>query len=47
VHNLNSLIPAKSGYQISDAFAINDNGQIVALASDATTSFAAVLLTPG
>jgi len=46
VQDLNSLIPAKSGYQISYATAINDNGQIVADASDATTSEAGVLLNP-
>lgn len=46
VQDLNSLIPARSGYQISYATAINDNGQIVAYASDATTSEAAVLLNP-
>ncbi len=46
VQDLNSLIPARSGYQITYATAINDNGQIVAYASDATTSFAAVLLNP-
>ena len=41
VQNLNNLIPAKSGYTISLAFAINDNGQIAA-----TTGGAGVLLTP-
>ena len=46
VQDLNSLIPAKSGYQITYATAINDNGQIVADASDAATSQAAVLLNP-
>ncbi len=46
VQNLNNLIPANSGYQITNATGINDNGQIVALASDATTSQAAVLLNP-
>jgi len=34
VLNLNTLIPAGSGYQIQDATAINDNGQIVANATD-------------
>ena len=34
VQNLNSLIPAGSGYQIGAATAINDNGQIVAITSD-------------
>jgi len=42
VQNLNDLIPAGSGYQIQDATAINDNGQIVAN----TTSNHALLLTP-
>jgi probable HAF family extracellular repeat protein len=46
VQDLNNLIPANSGYTITDAAAINDNGQIIAQASDATTSEAAVLLTP-
>jgi hypothetical protein len=46
VQDLNSLIPANSGYQITDPTAINDNGQLVASASDATTSYAAVLLKP-
>jgi len=30
LQNLNNLIPANSGYQITDAVAINDNGQILA-----------------
>ncbi len=42
VQNLNNLIPAKSGYTITDASAINDNGQIAA-----TAGGVAVLLTPG
>jgi len=46
IQDLNSLIPARSGDQITDATAINDNGQIVAKGSDATTSQAALLLTP-
>jgi probable HAF family extracellular repeat protein len=46
VHDLNSLIPAGSGDQISYATAINDNGQIVANGSDAATGQAALLLTP-
>jgi hypothetical protein len=41
VQNLNNLIPAKSGYTITGASAINDNGQIAA-----TAGGAAVLLTP-
>ena len=43
VQNLNTLIPAGSGYQIQNATAINDNGQIVA----STTNNHALLLTPG
>jgi hypothetical protein len=46
VQDLNSLIPGGSGYQITYATAINDNGQIVTGASDATTSQAAVRLNP-
>jgi probable HAF family extracellular repeat protein len=42
VQNLNTLIPAGSGYQIQNATAINDNGQIVAN----TTNNHALLLTP-
>jgi probable HAF family extracellular repeat protein len=41
VQNLNNLI-ASSGYQLNDAFAINDNGQIAAY----TTAGQGVLLTP-
>jgi len=41
LQNLNNLIPANSGYQISNAVAINDNGQI--LAQDGGE---ALLLTP-
>lgn len=44
VQDLNTLVPA--GDQISDATVINDNGQIVANGSDASTSQAALLLTP-
>jgi probable HAF family extracellular repeat protein len=47
LQNLNNLIPAGSGYQIQDATAINDNGQIVANAYDtATYQSHALLLTP-
>jgi hypothetical protein len=42
VQDLNTLIPAGSGYQIQDATAINGNGQIVANATDNH----ALLLTP-
>jgi probable HAF family extracellular repeat protein len=42
VQNLNDLIPAGSGYQIQNATAINDNGQIVAN----TTNNHTLLLTP-
>jgi len=41
LQNLNNLIPAGSGYQISSAVAINDNGQIVATSGGHT-----LLLTP-
>ena len=41
VQNLNNLIPANSGYTITDAVAINDNGQIAAQANGS-----AVLLNP-
>ena len=41
LRNLNNLIPANSGYQITSAVAINDKGQI--LAQDGGT---ALLLTP-
>jgi len=41
VQDLNSLIPNNAGYQITYATGINDTGQIVAQASDATTSQAA------
>ena len=43
VQDLNTLIPAGSGYQIQYATAINNTGQIVAN----TTSSHALLLTPG
>ena len=43
---LNSLIPANSGYTLTDAIAINDNGQILCDASTPTSSKHAVLLTP-
>jgi probable HAF family extracellular repeat protein len=47
VQNLNTLIPAGSGYQIESATGINDNGQIVANATDtATGQTHALLLTP-
>lgn len=47
LHNLNNLIPAGSGYQIQSATGINDNGQIVANATDtATGQTHALLLTP-
>ncbi len=48
LQNLNTLIPAGSPYQIQDATAVNDNGQIVANAYDtATYQTHALLLTPG
>jgi probable HAF family extracellular repeat protein len=47
VQNLNTLIPAGSGYQIQSATGINDNGHIVANATDtATGQTHALLLTP-
>ena len=47
LQNLNNLIPAGSGYQIQNATGINDNGQIVANATDtATNQGHALLLTP-
>lgn len=46
VQDLNSLIPAGSGYQITYATGINDNGQIIAQASGPASSDAAVLLNP-
>jgi probable HAF family extracellular repeat protein len=45
--NLNNLIPAGSGFQIQSATGINDNGQIIANATDtATGQTHALLLTP-
>lgn len=47
VQNLNTLIPAGSGFQIESATGINDNGQIIANATDtATGQTHALLLTP-
>ena len=46
LQNLNNLIPAGSGYQIQNATAINDNGQIVAQAYTSTYQTHALLLTP-
>ena len=47
VQNLNTLIPAGSGYQIESATGINDNGQIVANATYAPTGQThTLLLTP-
>jgi probable HAF family extracellular repeat protein len=47
LQNLNNLIPAGSGYQIQNATGINDNGQIVANATDtATGQTHALLLNP-
>ena len=47
VQNLNTLIPAGSGFQIQSATGINDNGQIIANADDtATGQTHALLLTP-
>jgi len=47
LQNLNNLIPAGSGYTIQSATGINDNGQIVADATDtATGQTQALLLNP-
>jgi len=47
LQNLNTLIPQGSGYQIQSATGINDNGQIVANATDtATGQTHALLLNP-
>jgi probable HAF family extracellular repeat protein len=47
LQNLNNLIPAGSGYQIQNATGINDNGQIIANATDtATGQTHALLLNP-
>jgi hypothetical protein len=43
---LNSLIAPNSGYTLTDAIAINDDGQILCDASTPTSSKHAVLLTP-
>ena len=45
MQNLNTLIPAGSGYQIQAATGINDNGQIVATTTT-TGGSRAVLLNP-
>ena len=46
VQDLNSLIPGGSGDHISNATAINDNGQIIANGFDTANTEAALLLTP-
>jgi uncharacterized membrane protein len=46
VQNLNTLIPAGSGYQIDFATGINDNGQILADAATPAGQTHAVILTP-
>jgi probable HAF family extracellular repeat protein len=47
LQNLNNLIPAGSGYEIQNATGINDNGQIIANATDtATGQQHALLLNP-
>jgi probable HAF family extracellular repeat protein len=45
--NLNNLIPPGSGFTLTDATAINDNGQIVANGRNSTGQTHAFLLTPG
>jgi probable HAF family extracellular repeat protein len=48
LQNLNNLVPAGSGFTLTNATAINDNGQIVVQASNNTTGQNhAFLLTPG
>ena len=44
--NLNNLIPPGSGFTLTDATAINDNGQIVANGSNSSGQTRAFLLTP-
>ena len=44
--NLNTLIPANSGYTLTDAISINDNGQILCNAATPVSAKHAVLLTP-
>jgi probable HAF family extracellular repeat protein len=44
--DLNTLIPAGSGFVITDAIAINDSGQILCDAASASSAKRAVLLTP-
>jgi hypothetical protein len=44
--NLNTLIPANSGYTLTDSIAINDNGQILCDASTPASAKHAVLLSP-
>lgn len=44
--NLNTLVPANSGYTLTDSIAINDNGQILCDASTPTSTKHAVLLSP-
>jgi probable HAF family extracellular repeat protein len=44
--NLNNLIPPGSGFTLTDATAINDNGQIVANGSNSSGQTHAFLLTP-
>lgn len=44
--NLNTLIPANSGYTLTDSITINDNGQILCDASTPTSPKHAVLLSP-
>ena len=46
VIDLNTLIPANSGFTITDAIAINDPGDILCNATNASGTKRAVLLTP-
>ena len=44
--DLNTLIAPNSGFTITDAIAINDSGEVLCNATNATGSKRAVLLTP-
>jgi hypothetical protein len=44
--DLNTLVPLNSGFTITDAVAINDSGQILCDATNASGHEHAILLTP-
>jgi len=44
--DLNTLVPANCGFTITDAVAINDSGQILCDATNASGDEHAILLTP-